>query len=88
MIDWLVRVLDAEEIDRMVGDDGYIAHAEVRIGDSAVMLFDKPDWPATRPSSANQQIEQPDEAEMQRRMGDTEFMNAMAYVTSAQVPLP
>ena len=41
------RVFDAEELGRM-GEDGAIGHAEVRIGDSVVMMFDsKPDWPWT-----------------------------------------
>ena len=38
----------AEEIARVVGEDGAIGHAESRIVDSVVMCFDgKPDWPPT-----------------------------------------
>lgn len=46
LIDFIVAVFDAVELGRM-GEPGAIGHAEVRIGDSVVMLFDKPNWPAT-----------------------------------------
>lgn len=46
LIDFVVGVFDATELGRM-GDNGSIGHAEVRIGDSVVMMFDKPDWPRT-----------------------------------------
>jgi PhnB protein len=46
-IDYTKQAFDAVELGR-VGEDGAIGHAEVRIGDSVVMLFDgKPHWPAT-----------------------------------------
>ena len=46
-IDYLKRAFGAVELGR-VGEDGAIGHAEVRIGDSVVMLFDgKPHWPPT-----------------------------------------
>jgi PhnB protein len=48
LIDYATEAFDAEELARIVGDDGSIGHAEVRIGDSVVMMFDaKPDWPPT-----------------------------------------
>ena len=48
LIDYLKAAFDADEIARVVRDDGSIGHAEVRIGDSVVMMFDaKPDWPPT-----------------------------------------
>ena len=48
VIDYLTNAFGAEEIARVVGEDGAIGHAEVRIGDSVVMMFDgKPDWPPT-----------------------------------------
>ncbi|MET9625821.1 VOC family protein [Lentzea sp. NPDC006480] len=52
LIDFIVEVFDATELGR-VGEAPEIGHAEVRIGDSVVMLFDtparpsKPDWPYT-----------------------------------------
>ncbi|MFF6780532.1 VOC family protein [Streptomyces sp. NPDC012510] len=48
LIDYLKEAFDAEEIARVVGEDGRIGHAEVRIGDSVVMPFDAPEgWPLT-----------------------------------------
>jgi PhnB protein len=48
LIDFVVEAFGATEIARVVGDDGTIGHAEVRIGDSVVMAFDaRPDWPDT-----------------------------------------
>jgi PhnB protein len=44
LIDFLTAVFDATDLGR-VGEDGNIGHAEVRIGDSVVMMFDRPDWP-------------------------------------------
>lgn len=37
-IEFYKRALGAEEVSRMVGPDGKIMHAEIRIGDSIVML--------------------------------------------------
>jgi uncharacterized glyoxalase superfamily protein PhnB len=49
LIDYVRRAFDAEETARVVLDDGRIGHAEVRIGDAVVMMFDaKPDWPPRR----------------------------------------
>jgi PhnB protein len=39
-IDWYKKGLGAEEVARAVGPDGKIIHAEVRIGDSLIMLND------------------------------------------------
>jgi PhnB protein len=39
-IDWYKKALGAEEVTRAVGPDGKILHAEVRIGDSRIMLND------------------------------------------------
>lgn len=47
-IDYLKEALGAVERGRIHNDDGTIGHAEVRIGDSVVMMFDaKEDWPKT-----------------------------------------
>lgn len=46
-IDFTKKAFGAEEITR-VGEDGAIGHAEVRIGNAIVMLFDSKDyWPPT-----------------------------------------
>ena len=39
-IDWYKQALGAEEKSRAVGPDGKIMHAEIRIGDSNIMLHD------------------------------------------------
>jgi PhnB protein len=39
-IDWYKKALGAEEVARAVGPDGKIMHAEVRIGDSRIMMND------------------------------------------------
>jgi len=39
-IDWYKKALGAEEVARAVGPDGKIMHADLRIGDSRVMLND------------------------------------------------
>jgi PhnB protein len=39
-IDWYKRALGAEELSRSTGPDGKIMHAELRIGDSRIMLND------------------------------------------------
>jgi PhnB protein len=47
LIEFMTKAFDAVEIAR-VESDGVIGHAEVRIGDSVVMMFDVPgDWPET-----------------------------------------
>ena len=48
LITYLVAAFDAEELARVPGEAGRIEHAEVRIGDSTVMMFDsRRDWPST-----------------------------------------
>jgi uncharacterized glyoxalase superfamily protein PhnB len=48
LMDWLTRAFGAEEISRLVGEDGRIGHAEMRVGNAIVMMFDaRPEWPET-----------------------------------------
>ena len=47
-MDFMANAFDAQEIARVMTDDGRIGHAETRIGDSVVMAFDsKEGWPET-----------------------------------------
>jgi uncharacterized glyoxalase superfamily protein PhnB len=39
-IDWYKKAFDAKEVSRAVGPDGKIMHAELRIGNSPIMLND------------------------------------------------
>ena len=66
LIDFVVSVFDATELAR-VGLDGEIGHAEVRIGDSVVMMFDRPQWP---PTPAFLRLYVADDAEVLRRAVD------------------
>lgn len=63
LIDFVVAVFDGTELGR-VEADGVIGHAEVRIGDSVVMMFDRPRWPET---PAFLRLYVPDDAEVLRR---------------------
>ena len=47
-IDYMKEAFGAVELARVADESGAIGHAEVRIGDSVVMLFDsKEEWPET-----------------------------------------
>jgi PhnB protein len=49
LIDFTKKVFDAKEGGRMAGPDGKIGHAEVRIGDSLIMLSDASEqYPASK----------------------------------------
>jgi PhnB protein len=48
LIDFVTTAFDAQELARVLLEDGTIGHAEFRIGDSIVMAFDaRPEWPDT-----------------------------------------
>jgi uncharacterized glyoxalase superfamily protein PhnB len=48
LIDYVTTAFGATELGRVISEDGRIGHAEVRIGDSVVMMFDaRPGWPPT-----------------------------------------
>ncbi len=40
-IDWYREVFGAEEVERMIGGGGRIAHAEIRIGPSSIFIGDE-----------------------------------------------
>ena len=51
-IDFYTRAFGAEEVSRMAGPDGSIMHAEIRIGDSIVMLGEEnEEWGTLSPLS-------------------------------------
>jgi uncharacterized glyoxalase superfamily protein PhnB len=51
-IDFYKSAFGAEEISRMPSPDGKVMHAEIRIGDSIVMLSDEfPDWGVVGPET-------------------------------------
>jgi PhnB protein len=48
LLDFTAKAFGAVEISRMSKHDGTISHAETRIGDSVIMMFDsKRNWPTT-----------------------------------------
>ncbi|MEV7289057.1 VOC family protein [Streptomyces sp. NPDC093252] len=45
-LDFVTRVFEGVERGRVTTEDGMIGHAEIRIGDTVVLAFDRrPDWP-------------------------------------------
>ncbi|NOU90333.1 hypothetical protein GC102_32030 [Paenibacillus sp. LMG 31460] len=40
LLDFVKRAFNAHEISRLYNEDSSVGHAEVRIGDSIVMMFD------------------------------------------------
>src|SRR5262245_60900000 len=53
-IEFYQRAFGAEELNRMAGPDGKIMHAEIRIGDSLVMLGEENEqWGTKSPLSTN-----------------------------------
>ena len=53
-LDFYKRAFGAEEIDRMLGPDGKVMHAEFRIGDSIIMLGEESEqWGTKSPLSTN-----------------------------------
>ena len=48
LLDFMSEAFGAVELGRVFAEDGSISHAETRVGDSVVMMFDgKQDWPDT-----------------------------------------
>ncbi|MEV6569900.1 VOC family protein [Streptomyces sp. NPDC051577] len=62
LIAFLKKAFDATELACLTGEDGAVQHAEVRIGDSVVMMFDaRPEWPPT-PGFLRLYVEDADDA--------------------------
>jgi PhnB protein len=48
LLEFLKQAFGAEETARVPNEDGTIGHAEARIGNSSLLMFDsRPDWPDT-----------------------------------------
>ncbi|MGC4944332.1 VOC family protein [Kribbella sp. DT2] len=48
LMDYLTKAFDAEDLGKMVDEHGVVGHAEMRIGNAIVMMFDaRPEWPVT-----------------------------------------
>ena len=48
-IEFLIKVFSAKLTERLTGPDGSTIHAEVRIGDSLIMIGEQPDGSESRP---------------------------------------
>jgi PhnB protein len=68
LIDFLKEAFDAEEMVRMPGPDGAINHAEVRIGNSAVMMGPASEEHPPMPAMLHLYVEDAD-AVFQRAVG-------------------
>jgi PhnB protein len=78
VIDFLKQVFDAQEVTRLAAPGGRIGHAEMRIGDSVVMLGDAHDGHAPMQAMLHVYVENAD-ATYQRAMG--------TGATSVQAPM-
>jgi uncharacterized glyoxalase superfamily protein PhnB len=48
LIEFVKEAFNAEEIERVLNEDGTVGHAEFKIGDTILLAFDsRRDWPAT-----------------------------------------
>jgi PhnB protein len=48
LIDFIAEAFDGKELARLHNDDGSVSHAEVRVHDSVLLMFDaRPHWPET-----------------------------------------
>jgi PhnB protein len=78
VIDFLIRVFAATELRRFPDDTGRLMHAEVKIGDTVIMIADSVDgWP---PVASNVHVYVPDV--------DATYQLALASgATSVQAPI-
>jgi PhnB protein len=51
LIDFLKQVFDATEVERMMREDGTVHHAELKIGDSIVMMGEPADASKRKPGT-------------------------------------
>ncbi|MEU8946300.1 VOC family protein [Streptomyces sp. NPDC048489] len=61
-LDFVAEAFDGQELARVVTEDGLIGHAEIRVGDTVVLAFDRrADWPRM-PSLLRVFVADPDRA--------------------------
>lgn len=60
LLDFVTKVFDAKQRELIRGPDGKIGHAEVVIGDSVIMLADKPSHREAMPASLYVYVEDTD----------------------------
>jgi PhnB protein len=84
-IDFYRRAFGAEEVSRMAGPGGSIMHAEIRIGDSVVMLGEENEqWGTKSPLSTNGN---PGSLHVYVADADTAFQRAVDEGASVVYPL-
>jgi uncharacterized glyoxalase superfamily protein PhnB len=77
---------DAKEVDVMVGPDGRVMHAEIRIGDSMLMIGEEnPAWPAFK--SAETIGASPISLHLYFPDADAAFQRALDAGAKAEMPL-
>lgn len=46
LLDFITRAFEGNELSRVQTEDGMVGHAEIRVGDTVLLAFDRrPDWP-------------------------------------------
>jgi PhnB protein len=83
-IEFYKKAFGAEEISRMTTPEGVVAHAEIRIGDSIVMLGDEwPDGPTRSPATVGSST-----AAMHIYTDDVDALWSRALDAGAEVVFP
>jgi len=85
-IDFYKQAFGAEEIDVMTGPDGRVMHAELKIGDSILMLGEEnPAWPAFK--SAESLGASPVSLHLYVANADAAYAKAIAAGATSDMPL-
>ncbi len=87
-IDFYRKAFGAEEINRMPAPDGRLMHAEIRIGDSVVMLADDfPEWMGGQSRSPKALGNTPVTLHLYVRDADAAFARAVEAGCEVKMPL-
>lgn len=65
LMDYLTRAFGAEELSRLTDENGVIGHAEMRIGDAILMMFDSPPGWGPTPAFIRLYVEDADQTHRQ-----------------------